>query len=454
MAAAKRKDDEKTNGKPRCGCCSPPVSSTTSSAPPGALSLALSLGASAKKRWPFNKLKVYFFEWVNDGRAKLVLKILNESWGPYTGLSFTRTSNKQGSQIRVSFDLKDGGAWSYIGTDANKHPNQATLNLGFACFANADVSNYSAKKSWYGTVRHEGGHAIGFIHENPGQVPWHKPTVYAFYKGPPNNWTNQDVERNLFYVDKNAKRTSFDKTSIMSYSIHESFLDKSKSNLQDYLHGRNWELSAADKAFAMNYYSHWTWSSKRMDGVSDYWMNCLKLRANSTGTPNTVVYRTQHGNGYWRTVAADVTFDAGKHAIEVKFINGWNTGIGFVTADFHGGHDGLADTNCLVGHSGDAKAGYGWLPYSNECWNEHIKVLDTDACTKRGLNKAIKSFNKGTESDTARFVLDLDAGTISIGLNGQTPIRCFTGVRGPLSPAVSLHYPGTSVELLKVERIE
>ena len=64
--------------------------------------------------------------------------------------------------------------------------NQPTMNLGF---------------NQPGTYLHEWGHAFGGIHEhaNPkGGIQWNREQVYKDLGGPPNYWSREQVERNMF----------------------------------------------------------------------------------------------------------------------------------------------------------------------------------------------------------------------------------------------------------------
>merc|ERR1711933_518299 len=104
-----------------------------------------------------------------------------------------------------------------------------------------------------GTVLHEFGHALGFVHENPGNVPYDVKAVYAYYSGPPNNWNDEQIERNV--LKKEGKRlTKPDAKSIMSYSVPIGLLDTSNPDHEQYVHGFNSELSDLDRQAAEETY--------------------------------------------------------------------------------------------------------------------------------------------------------------------------------------------------------
>jgi hypothetical protein len=106
----------------------------------------------------------------------------------------------------------------------------------------------TANEEYERVVLHEFGHALGAIHEHqsPGAaIPWDKEAVYAYYSGPPNNWSRDDVDVNLFdlYGETTTQFTKFDEQSIMLYPIPEEF------TVGDYAVGWNRTLSDTDKAF-------------------------------------------------------------------------------------------------------------------------------------------------------------------------------------------------------------
>jgi hypothetical protein len=69
--------------------------------------------------------------------------------------------------------------------------------------------------------------------------------VYAYYDGPPNNWTKQDVDMNLFerYSTSLTQFSTFDPDSIMEYPIPAPF------TIGQLVIGMNDELSTMDKSF-------------------------------------------------------------------------------------------------------------------------------------------------------------------------------------------------------------
>lgn len=134
-------------------------------------------------------------------------------WTEHANLHFNFTDAPD-AEIRISFNSADG-AWSYIGTDAAQIPaDQATMNLGFLDG---------------GTAAHEFGHAIGLLHEhqNPdGGIEWNRDVVIRDLSGPPNNWSIEQIEHNVFnkYSSDQIRGTEFDENSIMLYFFPDEWV--------------------------------------------------------------------------------------------------------------------------------------------------------------------------------------------------------------------------------------
>jgi len=150
------------------------------------------------------------------------------------------------ADIRIAF--KQGrGSWSYIGTQS-RHiaANQPTMNYGW-------LTPSSSDDELRRVVLHEFGHAIGLIHEhqNPKDpIQWNRDAVIADLSGPPNNWSPQTIDTNMFkkYQLSDLVATNVDEASIMMYPIPSSWTANGFSA------GLNGELSPDDKKLIRSAY--------------------------------------------------------------------------------------------------------------------------------------------------------------------------------------------------------
>ena len=202
--------------------------------PPTRLELA---GVTGKLWQPGRTLQVAFMD--GDSGVQAKVESFTKVWSQFANIKFD-FGNHADPQIRISFKAR--GSWSYIGTDALVAPaNEQTMNFGWLTPSSAD-NEYSR------VVTHEFGHALGCIHEhqNPAaNIPWDKEAVYRYYAGPPNFWSRQETDVNLFqkYAESLTQFSDFDPLSIMLYSIDNAL------TLGDFAVGWNRQLSPTDKAF-------------------------------------------------------------------------------------------------------------------------------------------------------------------------------------------------------------
>lgn len=186
-------------------------------------------------------LRIKFLNGTDAQKAKV--KEMASDWLNYANIKFEWVTSGD-ADIRIGFKWNgDGGSWSYIGTDCFNIPqNQPTMNFGWLDIYGKDTQEYSR------TVKHEFGHALGCIHEhqNPSaNIPWDKPKVYSYYQGPPNYWSKEDVDNNLFakYSTSYTQYSQFDKYSIMLYAIPDEL------TIGTWSVGSNTTLSETDKSF-------------------------------------------------------------------------------------------------------------------------------------------------------------------------------------------------------------
>ncbi|MCB0126308.1 MAG: hypothetical protein KDE58_28820 [Caldilineaceae bacterium] len=220
-----------------------PVLPRNRSLPGAGIDSPVALAALTGKLWqPGRTLRVCFLD--GDAAVQGRIATFAQEWSRYANLQFL-FGNDPDAEIRISF--AQAGSWSYIGTDALAvTKDQPTMNFGWLTSATPD-------EEYARVVIHEFGHAIGCIHEhqNPAtNVPWNKEAVYAYYAGPPNNWSRQQTDVNLFtrYSATLTQFSRFDRDSIMLYPIPNEFTKG------DFAVGWNRALSPQDQQFAATLY--------------------------------------------------------------------------------------------------------------------------------------------------------------------------------------------------------
>lgn len=172
-----------------------------------------------------------------------LVKRYAKEWELFANIKFEFQNNGNG-MIRVGF--KPTGSWSYIGRDAlNISAGQSTMNFGWL----GSVNNTLARQ----VILHEFGHALGFIHEHQrvdASINWDKEKVYTYYSQPPNNWTREMTDQQIFqkYAVSATNYSVYDQLSIMQYPVPaELTMDGSRIDW-------NLDLSPTDKQYASLYY--------------------------------------------------------------------------------------------------------------------------------------------------------------------------------------------------------
>ena len=201
------------------------------------------LAAITGKLWqPGRLLRVRFLD--GDPQVQARISPFAHQWSKHANITFQFGDDPE-AEIRISF--QNQGSWSYIGTDALVIPkSQPTMNFGW-------LTPATPNDEYQRVVTHEFGHALGCIHEhqNPANdIPWDREAVYRYYQGPPNFWTREQVDINLFtrYEADITQFSAFDPKSIMLYPIPNEF------TIGDFEVGWNSNLSAIDKQYISTLY--------------------------------------------------------------------------------------------------------------------------------------------------------------------------------------------------------
>ena len=168
-------------------------------------------------KWqPGESITVRFVEGSQALRARV--RKVAEEWTTASTANLKLSFVEHGrADIRIAF-VEGDGSWSVLGTACRQiDSSQHTMNYGW-------LTPDSEEDELRRVVLHEFGHALGLIHEhqNPQRpISWNRAAVVADLSGPPNNWDEETIERNMFekYDPSQVVATDTDPKSIMMYPI-------------------------------------------------------------------------------------------------------------------------------------------------------------------------------------------------------------------------------------------
>lgn len=166
------------------------------------------------------KLRYYFFPtapWSGPAAERSLVRDGFQAWEDVDiGIAFEEVTDINDAEVRIGF-LQGDGAWSYVGRDVIDIPGQheRTMNFGWRIGTDPRGADVAV---------HEIGHTLGFPHEhqNPfSGIVWDEEAVYAFFGGPPNNWTRQKTYHNVLrkLPATTVEGSDWDPDSIMHYGF-------------------------------------------------------------------------------------------------------------------------------------------------------------------------------------------------------------------------------------------
>jgi serralysin len=195
------------------------------------------------KFWPVgHKIKVGFLGGTKTTQARVFA--WTKEWSKYAMLDYVQVDPGD-AEVRIAFQSGEG-SWSFLGTDIlSIKRNQITMNLGWI---DDDTSDVEVRR----VTLHELGHTNGAAHEHQspgaGGPEWNLPAVYAFFGGPPNSWSHDEIDAQVVEKLKVSQTqfTAFDPTSIMAYEFNPPLV---KVRIPG-----NTQLSPMDKQFITSIY--------------------------------------------------------------------------------------------------------------------------------------------------------------------------------------------------------
>ncbi|MBI1343678.1 MAG: hypothetical protein GC171_12150 [Terrimonas sp.] len=201
------------------------------------------LSAQTAKMWmPGETVPVFLSPLNSTAFIRNKVQEFAHKWEQFANVRFQFVNDISAAKIKVSFE-NTRRSWSWIGRDILYNPfNYFTMNFGW-------FDSQTSDEEFRRVVEHEFGHALGFIHEHQSPVagiPWDKEKVYAFFGGPPNNWSRSEIDFNIFskYSKTSTNYSAYDPRSIMHYYFPPELTTDGSGGYS------NNDFSSIDKSYA------------------------------------------------------------------------------------------------------------------------------------------------------------------------------------------------------------
>lgn len=223
----------------------------------GDSNLAQGVFRTSSKWLPGQKLRVRFLDGDEFLRSKV--RQFAQIWEQYANIDFVFVDSGP-AEIRVSFELEKGAAWSFVGkasltssvrrrgatTETYYGGDGASMNFGWFGRGTSDTE-------FRRTILHEFGHALGLLHEHQNSnasFQWNRPVVFNYFMNEL-GWSREKVESAV--LSRYGRGTEFsnrayDKDSIMHYSVDPSF------TIGGFGVGNNTTLSTGDRLLIAEMY--------------------------------------------------------------------------------------------------------------------------------------------------------------------------------------------------------